>query len=150
VRCPSCGHEEDKVVDSRSTREGRAVRRRRECLACARRFTTYEYIERTPILVVKKDGRREAFEREKLLAGMEKACEKRPISHDALLRIADAIENDLAESGRSEVDSKEVGERVMRQLFDLDEVAYVRFASVYRSFKDLSELMKEIREIMRP
>ena len=150
MRCPACGFEEDKVVDSRSTREGRAIRRRRECLSCGRRFTTYEYVERTPILVVKKDGRREAFSREKLLTGMEKACEKRPVPQAALERIADAIENELAELGRAEVDAKEIGEKVMAHLFKLDEVAYVRFASVYRSFKDLSELMNELRDLMKP
>jgi transcriptional repressor NrdR len=150
MRCPACGFEEDKVVDSRSTREGRAIRRRRECLSCARRFTTYEYVERAPILVVKKDGRREPFSREKLLTGMEKACEKRPIPQAALQRIADAIENELAEPGQSEVDAKEIGEKVMAHLFKLDEVAYVRFASVYRSFKDLSELMDDLRDLMKP
>jgi len=150
VRCPACGYEEDKVVDSRSTREGRAIRRRRECLSCGRRFTTYEYVERTPVLVVKKDGRREAFSREKLLTGMEKACEKRPVPQAALERIADAIENELAEPGRAEVDAKEIGEKVMAHLFKLDEVAYVRFASVYRSFKDLSELMNDLRDLMKP
>jgi transcriptional repressor NrdR len=150
MRCPSCGFEEDKVVDSRSTREGRAIRRRRECLSCAQRFTTYEYVERRQLLVVKKDGRREAFSREKLLTGMEKACEKRPIPQAALERIADAIENELAELGRTEIDAKEVGEKVMAHLFKLDEVAYVRFASVYRSFKDLSELMNDLRDLMKP
>ena len=150
MRCPSCGFEEDKVVDSRSTREGRAIRRRRECLSCAQRFTTYEYVERRQLLVVKKDGRREAFSREKLLTGMEKACEKRPIPQAALERIADAIENELAELGRTEIDAKEIGERVMAHLFKLDEVAYVRFASVYRSFKDLSELMNDLRDLMKP
>jgi transcriptional repressor NrdR len=150
MRCPVCGFEEDKVVDSRSTREGRAIRRRRECLSCGRRFTTYEYVERAPVLVVKKDGRREPFDRDKLLTGMAKACEKRPVPHEALERIADAIENDLVESGAAEVDSKEVGERVMAHLFKLDEVAYVRFASVYRSFKDLSDFMDELRDIIKP
>jgi transcriptional repressor NrdR len=150
MRCPSCGFEEDKVVDSRSTREGRAIRRRRECLSCAQRFTTYEYVERRQLLVVKKDGRREAFSREKLLTGMEKACEKRPIPQAALERIADAIENELAELGRTEIDAKEIGEKVMAHLFKLDEVAYVRFASVYRSFKDLSELMNDLRDLMKP
>ena len=127
MRCPTCGFEEDKVVDSRSTREGRAIRRRRECLSCGKRFTTYEYVERAPLLVVKKDGRREALE-----------------------KIADAIENDLGESGVTEVDSKEIGERVMAHLFKLDEVAYVRFASVYRSFKDLTDFMDELRDIIKP
>ena len=150
MRCPVCGFEEDKVVDSRATREGRAVRRRRECLSCGRRFTTYEYVERAPLLVVKKDGRREPFDREKLLTGMAKACEKRPVSREALERTADAIENDLAESGRTEIAAKEVGERVMGHLFKLDEVAYVRFASVYRSFKDLSDFMDELRDIIKP
>jgi transcriptional repressor NrdR len=149
VRCPACGFEEDKVVDSRSTREGRAIRRRRECLSCGRRFTTYEYVERASIEVVKKDGRREPFDREKLLTGLVKACEKRPIAREAIDRIVDAIENELAESGLTEVHSKEIGARVMTHLFKLDEVAYVRFASVYRSFKDLSDFMDELRDLRR-
>ncbi len=150
MRCPVCGFEEDKVVDSRATREGRAIRRRRECLSCNRRFTTYEYVERAPILVVKKDARREPFDREKLLTGMAKACEKRPVPREALERIVDSIENDLVESARTEVEAKEVGERVMAHLFKLDEVAYVRFASVYRSFSDLSDFVDELRDIIKP
>ena len=147
MRCPACGFEEDKVVDSRSTREGRAIRRRRECLSCGRRFTTYEYVERASIEIAKKDGRREPLDREKLLTGLVKACEKRPIPREALERIVDAIENELVESGRTEVNSKEIGERVMKHLRGLDEVAYVRFASVYRSFKDLSDFMDELRDL---
>lgn len=150
MRCPICGFEEDKVVDSRSTREGRAVRRRRECLSCGKRFTTYEYVEKATVLVIKKDGRREPFDREKLLTGMAKACEKRPIAREALEKIADAVENDLVESGKTEVASKEIGERVMGHLFKIDEVAYVRFASVYRSFKDLTDFMDELRGIIEP
>jgi transcriptional repressor NrdR len=149
MRCPACGFEEDKVVDSRSTREGRAIRRRRECLSCGRRFTTYEYVERASIEIAKKDGRREPLDREKLLTGLVKACEKRPIPREALERIVDSIENELAESGRTEVDSKEIGERVMAHLRGLDEVAYVRFASVYRSFKDLSDFMDELRDLSK-
>ncbi len=147
MRCPACGFEEDKVVDSRSTREGRAIRRRRECLSCNHRFTTYEYVERASIEIAKKDGRREPLDREKLLTGLVKACEKRPIPREALERIVDSIENELVESGRTEVNSKEIGERVMKHLRGLDEVAYVRFASVYRSFKDLSDFMDELRDL---
>ena len=147
MRCPACGFEEDKVVDSRSTREGRAIRRRRECLSCGRRFTTYEYVERASIEIAKKDGRREPLDREKLLTGLAKACEKRPIPREALEKIVDAIENELVESGRTEVNSKEIGEQVMKHLRGLDEVAYVRFASVYRSFKDLSDFMDELRDL---
>jgi transcriptional repressor NrdR len=149
VRCPACGFEEDKVVDSRSTREGSAIRRRRECLSCGRRFTTYEYVERASIGIVKKDGRREPFDREKLLTGLVKACEKRPIPREALEAIVDAIENALGESGRTEVNANEIGERVMEHLRGLDEVAYVRFASVYRSFKDLSDFMHELKDLSR-
>jgi transcriptional repressor NrdR len=149
VKCPSCGHLEDKVIDSRSAREGEAIRRRRECLKCKRRFTTYETLEMTPLLVIKKDGRREPFSREKILNGILRACEKRPIPAERIHAIVDAIENDLLRQGVDEVHSSVIGERVMEELHRLDEVAYVRFASVYRHFKDLNEFLEELRSLLK-
>lgn len=149
MKCPACGHGEDKVVDSRSTKENTAVRRRRECLECGRRFTTYEYIETTPLMVMKKDGRREPFKRDKLKAGMLKACEKRPISPATIDEIVDRIEADVQKNMRSEVTSRDIGERVMEALYDLDEVAYVRFASVYKHFKDINQFMEELRNLLK-
>jgi transcriptional repressor NrdR len=148
MRCPTCGHQEDKVIDSRSTREGRAIRRRRECLACAHRFTTYEYVEASTLTVVKKDNRREPFSREKLISGIQKACEKRPVSSADVEDLVDRIESDLQRIG-PEVTSQQVGERVMEELQRLDEVAYVRFASVYRHFKDVNQFMEEIQGLMK-
>jgi transcriptional repressor NrdR len=147
MRCPACGFQKDRVLDSRLTSEGDAIRRRRECLSCKRRYTTYEYVE-PPLVVVKKDGRREPFDREKLLRGMRKACEKRPIGIDALEKIVESVESELTETGKSEVTSQEVGELVMEALKNLDGVAYVRFASVYRSFKDSKEFMEELRRLL--
>ena len=149
MKCPSCGHLEDKVIDSRSAREGEAIRRRRECLKCKRRFTTYETLEMTPLLVIKKDGRREPFSREKILNGILRACEKRPIPAERIHAIVDAIENDLLRQGVDEVQSSVIGERVMEELHRLDEVAYVRFASVYRHFKDLNEFLEELRSLLK-
>ena len=149
MKCPSCGHLEDRVIDSRSAREGQAIRRRRECLKCRRRFTTYEVVETTPLLVIKKDGRREPFIREKILNGLLRACEKRPIPAEKLHAIVDAIENDLLRQGVDEVQSSVIGERVMEELHKLDEVAYVRFASVYRHFKDLNQFLEELRSLLR-
>lgn len=149
MKCPSCGHLEDKVIDSRSAREGEAIRRRRECLKCKRRFTTYETLEMTPLLVIKKDGRREPFSREKILNGILRACEKRPIPAERIHAVADAIENDLLRQGADEVQSSVIGERVMEELHRLDEVAYVRFASVYRHFKDLNEFLEELRSLLK-
>jgi transcriptional repressor NrdR len=149
VKCPSCGHLEDRVIDSRSAREGEAIRRRRECLKCKRRFTTYETLEMTPLLVIKKDGRREPFSREKILNGILRACEKRPIPAERIHAIVDAIENDLLRQGADEVQSSVIGERVMEELHRLDEVAYVRFASVYRHFKDLNEFLEELRSLLK-
>jgi transcriptional repressor NrdR len=149
VKCPSCGHLEDRVIDSRSAREGQAIRRRRECLKCRRRFTTYEVVETTPLLVIKKDGRREPFSREKILNGLLRACEKRPIPAEKLHAIVDTIENDLMRQGADEVQSSVIGERVMEELHRLDEVAYVRFASVYRHFKDLNQFLEELRSLLR-
>lgn len=148
MRCPFCREPENKVVDSRESHEGSLIRRRRECLACHRRFTTYERVEELSPLVIKKDGRREAFDRDKLLAGLKKACEKRPVSVDQLEEVVTAIERRLQEKGEREVASTEIGEEVMRRLPELDEVAYVRFASVYRSFRDIAEFMSELKDLI--
>jgi len=149
VKCPSCGHLEDKVIDSRSAKEGQAIRRRRECLACRRRFTTYETLETAPLLVIKKDGRREPFSREKILNGLLRACEKRPIPAERIHAIVDGLEAELLQKGQDEVQSSEIGERVMTELHQLDEVAYVRFASVYRHFKDLNQFLEELRSLLK-
>ena len=149
MKCPFCGHMEDRVVDSRSTREGEAVRRRRECLACEARFTTYEYVERTPITVVKSDGRRVSYDREKVLRGLLKACEKRPITREELEGLVDDVERSVVfASLGSELTSKRIGEEVMRRLRELDEVAYVRFASVYRRVTDLNQFMEELYALL--
>ena len=145
MKCPKCGYTEDKVVDSRSTADTTAVRRRRECLKCGNRFTTYEYIEKTALLVIKKDGRREPFERQKIIVGLLKACEKRPISVRELEDLATRIERTLARKFDKEVPSKLIGELLMEHLAKVDEIAYVRFASVYRQFKDVSQFMKELK-----
>ena len=147
MKCPFCGNVEDKVIDSRSSREGNAIRRRRECLKCAKRFTSYERVEDIIPMVVKKDGRREPFEREKVLTGLKKACEKRPIAMETLEGIADSIEKKLIGLGVKEIQSTWVGEEVMSSLKELDKVAYVRFASVYRQFKDINELMNEVKTL---
>ena len=144
MKCPFCSHLESKVTDSRVAAAGDVIRRRRECEECARRFTTYERVEEVLPLVVKKDGRRELFDRQKLLIGLRRACEKRAIVSDKLEAIVDAIERDLIDSGDKEVSAKSIGERVMPRLRALDDIAYVRFASVYRSFKDLDELREEL------
>jgi transcriptional repressor NrdR len=148
MKCPQCGFEEDKVVDSRTTKEGEAIRRRRECLKCSFRFTTYEYIERAPLMVVKKDGRREQYSREKLLGGLVKACEKRPVSREQLEKVVDDIEATMFARFRNEVKSAEIGNLVIERLQSLDEVAYVRFASVYRQFKDINQFMSEVRALL--
>jgi transcriptional repressor NrdR len=148
MRCPFCGHIEDKVVDSRETREGDAIRRRRECLACGRRFTSYERVEEVPLLIVKKDGRREPFDRQKLLKGMMAACQKRPVSLTKLEEAAGDIHARLMEAPDKEIPSRELGELVMDALKQLDSVAYVRFASVYRDFKDLPEFVKALESLM--
>ncbi len=149
MKCPFCGHLEDKVVDSREGKEGGSIRRRRECLRCRRRFTTYEHIEDVLPVVVKKDGRREAFDRNKILSGLKKACEKRPVGMDALEESVSRIEKKVQESGEKEIPSTMIGEEVMRELHTLDEVAYVRFASVYREFKDINQFMEELRDILK-
>ncbi len=149
MRCPFCGHEEDRVVDSRSTKEGGAIRRRRECLKCTRRYTTYEQIEQALPLIRKKDGRWEPFDRTKLMGGLLKACQKRPVSQQILEQITNEIEKEcLGRNGR-EISSSEIGEMVMHRLHDLDEVAYVRFASVYRQFKDVTQFMDEVQKLVR-
>ncbi len=148
MKCPHCGFEEDKVVDSRTTKEGEAIRRRRECLKCSFRFTTYEYIERAPMMVVKRDGRREQYSREKLLTGLLKACEKRPVSHEQLEKIVDEIEATIFGKFKNEVKSTELGNLVIDRLQGLDEIAYVRFASVYRQFKDINQFMSEVRGLL--
>lgn len=147
MKCPFCGNLEDKVIDSRTSKEGNAIRRRRECLKCGKRFTSYERVEDIVPMVVKKDGRREPFDRPKILRGLEKACEKRPVSVEALEGIVDSIEKKLINLGVKEIPSTWVGEEVMSSLRELDKVAYVRFASVYRQFKDISELMNEVKTL---
>jgi transcriptional repressor NrdR len=148
MKCPQCSFEEDKVVDSRTTKEGEAIRRRRECLKCGHRFTTYEYIERVPMMVVKKDGRREEYSREKLMGGLSKACEKRPVSREQIERVIDDIETALFGKFKNEVKSTEIGNLVVDRLQSLDEVAYVRFASVYRQFKDINQFMNEVKVLL--
>ena len=145
MRCPFCGEKEDKVIDSRVSREGDVIRRRRECDGCGRRFTTYERVEEVLPLVIKKDGRRETFDRMKIMAGLKKACEKRPISAEALEKVVEGIETRFQEEGQKEVPSREIGEAVMEALQNLDPVAYVRFASVYRDFRDVDEFMDALR-----
>lgn len=148
MKCPFCGHLKDKVVDSRESGSGDATRRRRECLACGRRFTSYERIEEIPYFVVKKDGRREALDRNKLMAGLHRACEKRPVSAKALAALVDEVEQVVQDSPDREVETREIGERVMQRLKELDKVAYVRFASVYRQFEDVHEFMSELRDLL--
>jgi transcriptional repressor NrdR len=148
MKCPFCGELEDRVIDSRLSQEGSVIRRRRECVGCERRYTTYERIEETLPLVVKKDGRREPFDRLKILAGLKRACEKRPVSSEALEGVVSAVERRLQESGEKEVASAVIGEQAMAHLHVLDEVAYVRFASVYREFRDLGEFMTELSDLL--
>ena len=150
MKCPFCGHLQDKVVDSRESKEGDAIRRRRQCLACQRRFTSYERIDEIPYMVVKKDGRRERFDRQKVLAGVLKACEKRPVSMVQLETIADKAELMVQESSEREVTTRSLGEMIMNELKNLDKVAYVRFASVYLDFKDVQEFMSELKGLLKP
>lgn len=149
MKCPYCGKIKDKVIDSRGSDEDRVIRRRRECMSCGRRFTTYERVDKIPLMVIKKDDRREPFSREKLLTGIIKSCEKRPISMEQLEKLADRIEKNLYKYFEQEVVSSEIGEIIMQELQQLDEVAYVRFASVYRQFKDVNHFMKEIKQLLR-
>ena len=148
MKCPFCGHLGDKVVDSRESKEGEVIRRRRECLECGRRFTSYERIDEIPYMVVKKDGSRERFERQKLIAGLLKACEKRPVSVAALEAVADKVEGALHDRPEKEISTEEIGAFVMQELRRLDKVAYVRFASVYRHFRDISEFMTELKDLL--
>lgn len=148
MRCPYCGHLEDKVVDSREAKDGDAIRRRRECLECARRFTSYERIDEIPYMVVKKDGRRETFDRNKIMSGLMRACEKRPISTAQLESIVDEVEKEVQDSLDREVQTNEIGKIIMRRLKSLDKVAYVRFASVYLEFEDVSEFMNELKALV--
>ncbi len=148
MRCPFCGHDDSKVIDSRPTDEGVAIRRRRECIKCTQRFTTYEKVESLPIVVIKKDKTREMFNREKLLAGLTRACEKRPVEAAKLDLLVDKIESDLQNTLKREISTKEIGEKVMEGLKDIDEVAYVRFASVYRQFKDVNTFIAEVNKLL--
>jgi transcriptional repressor NrdR len=149
MKCPFCGHTEDRVIDSRTSKDGDVIRRRRECLKCERRFTSYERVEDVLPMVVKKDGRREPFDRQKILHGLEKACEKRPIAMEAREKIVDSTEKKLLALGVKEIPSSQIGEEVMSCLRELDKVAYVRFASVYREFKDINEFMDELKTLLR-
>jgi transcriptional repressor NrdR len=147
VKCPFCDEHEDRVVDSRTAKDGEVIRRRRECLGCKRRYTTYERVEEILPMVVKKDGRRESFDRTKILAGLKKACEKRPISTATIEVVTDRIEKRIQEMGETEIESRIVGEELMKELHQLDQVAYVRFASVYREFKDIDQFMDELKTL---
>lgn len=149
MKCPFCSNIEDKVVDSRETRESESIRRRRECLKCGRRFTTYERIDEIPYMVVKKDGRRERFDRQKVLAGLLRACEKRPVAMEELESVVDKVESYVANSETRERRTEEVGEKIMASLRKLDKVAYVRFASVYLDFKDVKEFMNELKDLLK-
>jgi transcriptional repressor NrdR len=147
MRCPFCGGEEDKVIDSRVSKDGREIRRRRECEACSRRFTTYERIEESMPLVVKRDGRREPFDRNKIERGLQHAVAKRPVAHDAVLTIAEDVEREVSELGVAEIESRAIGERVLPRLHELDQVAYVRFASIYRDFRDVEQFAREVESM---
>jgi transcriptional repressor NrdR len=148
MRCPFCSETEDKVIDSRMSAEGNSIRRRRECLGCGKRFTTYEYIEEAPLMVVKRDGNRQRFDRERIKNGILKACEKRPVSIDKIEEVVEAIEREVQRSDAREIKSTDIGNMVMEKLYTLDEVAYVRFASVYRRFKDVSHFMDELKKFL--
>ncbi|MCK5580997.1 MAG: transcriptional repressor NrdR [Candidatus Omnitrophica bacterium] len=148
MKCPSCDYRETKVVDSRVSGEGNSIRRRRECLKCEHRFTTYEYVEKVPLMIIKKDGRRQAFDRTKIISGLVKACEKRPISIAKIEEVASEVERTLQKKYDREVNSEDIGEIIMEKLSSLDEVAYVRFASVYRQFRDVNHFMKELKVIL--
>ncbi|PLX90746.1 MAG: transcriptional regulator NrdR [Desulfuromonas sp.] len=149
MNCPFCGHDDTRVVDSRLGKEGNNVRRRRECPACERRFTTYERVEEILPWVIKKDGRREAFDRAKIISGMQRACEKRPVSVEQIEAMVDQLERSFQEQGEKEIDASLIGKAVMEKLHEADEVAYVRFASVYRQFKDINEFMSELTDLLK-
>ncbi|GGH57977.1 transcriptional repressor NrdR [Paenibacillus sp. JGP012] len=148
MKCPYCGYLGTKVLDSRPANESKSIRRRRECEQCARRFTTFEMIEETPLIVIKKDGSREEFSRDKILRGLIRACEKRPVSVETLEMMVSEVEKSLRNTAEAEVESRQIGELLMEQLFPVDEVAYVRFASVYRQFKDINMFMKELKSLL--
>jgi transcriptional repressor NrdR len=148
MKCPFCGEVDNKVIDSRLSKDGNVIRRRRECIPCSRRFTTYEHIEEIPIMIIKKDGRREVFNREKVFSGMKTACEKRDISINTIDDYVNELEHDLRETGEKEIPSKEVGAKVMQTLHALDDIAYVRFASVYREFKDVNDFVSELKTLL--
>ena len=148
MKCPFCGEINNKVIDSRLSKDGNVIRRRRECIVCSRRFTTYEHIEEIPVMIVKKDGRREVFSIDKLRSGIQKACQKRNISVNIIEEFLDELERDLRESGEKEIPSHKIGEKVMVKLYEIDDVAYVRFASVYREFKDVNDFVSELKSLL--
>ena len=148
MKGPFCGEIDNTVIDSRLSKDGDVIRRRRECLVCSRRFTTYEHIEEIPVMLIKKDGRREAFSREKLRSGIQKACQKRNISINIIDKFLDELERDLRETGEKEIPSHKIGEKVMAKLHEIDDVAYVRFASVYREFKDVNDFVSELKSLL--
>ncbi|MDD3803297.1 MAG: transcriptional regulator NrdR [bacterium] len=149
MKCPYCGYEENKVMDSRTSKDGQSVRRRRECIECKRRFTTYEYVEKVPIMIIKRDGRREPYAREKLLEGIRTACRKRPVSAKTIEEMVEDAERMLFSMEKDEIESKEIGEIVMLKLKDADEISYVRFASVYRQFRDMNEFVRELNKLLK-
>ena len=148
MKCPFCGEIDNKVIDSRLGKDGAVIRRRRECITCGRRFTTYEHIEEIPVMIVKKDGRREIFSRDKVRSGLQKACQKRNISMNVIEEFLDELERDLRETGEKEISSNKIGEKVMAKLHEIDDVAYVRFASVYREFKDVNDFVSELKNLL--
>ncbi len=148
MKCPFCGEIDNKVIDSRLGKDGNVIRRRRECIVCTSRFTTYEHIEDIPVMIIKKDGRRENFSRDKVRSGLQKACQKRDISVNVIEDFLDKLERDLRESGEKEISSRRIGERIMSKLNEMDAVAYVRFASVYREFKDVNDFVEELKSLL--
>ena len=148
MKCPFCGEIDNKVIDSRLSKDGNVIRRRRECIICSRRFTTYEHIEEIPVMIVKKDGRREVFSREKVRSGLQKACQKRDISINVIDEFLDELDRDLREAGEKEISSNKIGEKIMAKLHEIDDVAYVRFASVYREFKDVNDFVSELKNLL--
>jgi len=148
MKCPFCGEIDNKVIDSRLSKDGSVIRRRRECIICSRRFTTYEHIEDIPVMIIKKDGRREIFSREKVRSGIQKACQKRDISINVIEDFLDELERDLREAGEKEIPSHKIGEKIMAKLNEIDAVAYVRFASVYREFKDVNDFVSELKSLL--
>ena len=148
MKCPFCSEIDNKVIDSRLSKDGAVIRRRRKCIICNRRFTTYEHIEKTPLMIIKKDSRREVFNREKILSGINRACEKRNISINIIEQFIDELERDLREIGEKEIPSNIIGEKIMTKLHDIDDIAYVRFASVYREFKDINDFLSELKGVL--